>query len=52
VVVGCRESPKDGGLIGRLHRFWIASSLALLAMTKTIPEVTSMLKLAMIKQSL
>jgi microcin C transport system substrate-binding protein len=38
VVVGRREGAKDGGIIGPLHRFWIASSLALLARTKAFQK--------------
>jgi hypothetical protein len=49
VVVGRREGAKDGGIIGPRHRFWIASSLARRARKKSIPEITSMLNLAMLK---
>jgi microcin C transport system substrate-binding protein len=38
VVVGRREGAKDGGIIGPPHRFWIASSLALLARTKAFQK--------------
>jgi hypothetical protein len=48
VVVGRREGAKDGGIIGPRHRLWIASSLARRA-RKKIPEITSMLNLAMLK---